>query len=200
MCHLQRVPFAANLVLQQVPPPYNLESIQRAAQSLGLKAGVRQAGVTELRGLPLPCLAVLKPGASDSATPYSIKAGSASSQSEPAANDAGSPPPLMGEGRGEGEEAPPKHHRLALILKADATRVLLFDEKNKTPFESALADFETQFSGQVILFQAASKVAQEGDPMLQPKKKLGFSRSVSALLTHKQIWRVVLARLRSSRS
>ena len=61
MCHLQRIPFAANLVLQQVAPPYTLESMQLAAQSLGLKAGIRQTGIAELRGLPLPCIAVLKP-------------------------------------------------------------------------------------------------------------------------------------------
>ena len=183
MCHLQRVPFAANLVLQQVPPPYNLESIQRAAQSLGLKAGVRQAGVTELRGLPLPCLAVLKPIATqtDLATP----------NADPAANDAVTPSPLEGEGRGEGASSL-GHHRLALILKADDTRVLLFDEKSKNPFESALADFEVQFSGQVILFQAASKAAVEGDPMLQQKKEFGFSWFIPELLKHKQIWRDVL--------
>ena len=60
MCHLQRIPFAAPLVLQQIPPPYDFAAMQLAAQSLGLKAGIRQAGITELRGLPLPCIAVLK--------------------------------------------------------------------------------------------------------------------------------------------
>lgn len=174
MCHLQRIPFAANLVLQQVPPPYGLESMQLAAQSLGLKAGVRQAGIAELGGLPLPCLAVLRP-----AVP----------QASPAANDAATPPPAQGEG---GTAVPPQHHRLALVLKADDARVLLFDEQSKTPFERALADFDAQYSGQVILFQAASKAAVEGDPMLRPDKEFGFGWFIPELLKHKQIWRDVL--------
>jgi len=220
MCHLQRVPFAANLVLQQVAPPYNLESMQLAAQSLGLKAGIRQAGIAELRGLPLPCIAVLKPTSSTENPDQALPS------TDPAANDSASPSPLEREGtrdtafaersgagasaearspqaagfasnefarRGEGEEVPSaKHHRLALILKADDTRVLLFDETSKAPFESALADFETRFSGQVILFQAESKAAVEGDPMLKQEKEFGFSWFIPELLKYKQIWRDVL--------
>ena len=63
MCHLQRIPFAPNLVLQQVAPPYDLNSLQQAAETLGLKAGVKHAPSSDLANLPLPCLAVLKPGA-----------------------------------------------------------------------------------------------------------------------------------------
>jgi subfamily B ATP-binding cassette protein HlyB/CyaB len=177
MCHLQRIPFAANLVLQQVAPPYDLESMRLAAQSLGLKAGVRQAGIAELRGLPLPCLAVLKP---------------AVRQADSAANDAVSPTPMMKDGSEAGEEAPLQHHRLALVLKADDARLLLFDENSKSPFETALTDFEAQYSGQVILFQAASKAAVEGDPMLKPNTEFGFNWFIPELLKHKPIWRDVL--------
>jgi hypothetical protein len=70
--------------------------------------------------------------------------------------------------------------------------VLLFDENSKNPFESALTDFEVQYSGQVILFQATSKAAVEGDPMLAPKKEFGFNWFIPELLKHKQIWRDVL--------
>ena len=166
MCHLQRIPFAPNLVLQQVAPPYSLTSLQLAAETLGLKAGVKEASVTELANLPLPCLAVLKPASV--------------ARAEPAANDPVNPEP------------PVAPHRLALILKANNARVLLFDEKSKSPFEAALADFDVEYSGQVMLFQASSKAATEGDPMLQPKKEFGFSWFIPELLKHKQIWRDVL--------
>jgi hypothetical protein len=53
MCHLQRIPFAPNLVLQQVAPPYGLNALQLAAETLGLKAGVKQATATELAKLPI---------------------------------------------------------------------------------------------------------------------------------------------------
>ncbi len=99
----------------------------------------------------------------------------------------------MGEGRGEGEEAPsPSHYHLALILKADDSRVLLFDETSKTPVETDVADFAARYSGQVILFQAESKAAVEGDPLLQQKKEFGFSWFIPELLKHKKIWRDVL--------
>ncbi len=177
MCHLQRIPFAPNLVLQQVAPPYNLESLQRAAETLGLKAGVRNAAATDLASLPLPCLAVLKPASAP--------------HPETAANDSIHSAPSPGAGGGEGASSSPPH-RLALILRVHDARVLLFDETSKNPFESALADFELQYSGQVILFQAASKAAIEGDPMLKPDKEFGFSWFIPELLKHKQIWRDVL--------
>ncbi len=181
MCHLQRIPFAPNLVLQQVAPPYGLNALQLAAETLGLKAGVKQATATELAKLPLPCLAVLKPASAQHPVA--------------AANESITPSPLTGEGGGEGagegqDVSPP--YRLALVLKANDARVLLFDETSKNPFESALADFDAQFSGQVILFQATSKAAVEGDPMLKPDNEFGFSWFIPELLKHKQIWRDVL--------
>jgi len=181
MCHLQRIPFAPNLVLQQVAPPYGLNALQLAAETLGLKAGVKQATATELAKLPLPCLAVLKP--------------TSAQHPVAAANESITPSPLTGEGGGEdaGEDqdvSPP--YRLALVLKANDARVLLFDETSRNPFESALADFDAQFSGQVILFQATSKAAVDGDPMLMPDNEFGFSWFIPELLKHKQIWRDVL--------
>ena len=167
MCHLQRIPFAPNLVLQQVAPPYTLNSLQHAAETLGLKAGVKLASVNDLASLPLPCLAVLRPAAAPAA--------------ESAANDAG--------GTAQPESPP---HRLVLVLKANNAKVLLFDEKRKNPFEAGLKEFESQYAGQVMLFQATSKAAVEGDPMLQQKKEFGFSWFIPELLKHQEIWRDVL--------
>ena len=162
MCHLQRIPFAPNLVLQQVAPPYTLNSLQHAAETLGLKAGVKLASVNDLASLPLPCLAVLRPAAAPDA--------------ESAANDAG--------GTAQPESPP---HRLVLVLKANNAKVLLFDEKSKNPFEAGLKEFESQYAGQVMLFQATSKAAVEGDPMLQQKKEFGFSWFIPELLKHQEI-------------
>ena len=65
MCQLHRIPFAPNLVLQQVPPPYSLAALQRATESLGLKAGVRVLKASELNRQPLPCLVVLNSAPGD---------------------------------------------------------------------------------------------------------------------------------------
>ena len=177
MCHLQRIPFASTLVLQQVAPPYNLNSLQQAAEALGLKAGIKQALVADLASLPLPCLAVLKPAAGP--------------HPDSAANDSITAAPSLRAGGSE-DSKPPQPHRLVLVLTADAARVLLFDEKSKDPFEAALSDFAVQYSGQVILFQASSQASAEGDPLLQEKPAFGFRWFIPELLKHKQIWRDVL--------
>ena len=177
MCHLKRIPFAPNLVLQQVAPPYSLHSLQQAAESLGLKAGIKHATIAELANLPLPCLAVLKPAAAP--------------HPESAADDPITHSLSQTESRGDGTAAA-QTHRLVLVLKADAARVLLFDETSKNPFDAALADFETQYAGQVILFQAGAQAAVEGDPLLEEKPAFGFRWFIPELLRHKEIWRDVL--------
>ncbi|MGH8662431.1 MAG: ABC transporter transmembrane domain-containing protein, partial [Burkholderiales bacterium] len=63
ICQFHRIPFAPDLILQQFPPPYSLNSLQRAANALGLKSGLRDAVVTELGALPVPFVALLKPAA-----------------------------------------------------------------------------------------------------------------------------------------
>jgi subfamily B ATP-binding cassette protein HlyB/CyaB len=177
MCHLHRIPFAPNLVLQQVSPPYSLASLQQAAQSLGLKAGIKQATVSELPNLPLPCLAVLNPAS----VPHT----------DLAANGAVTPSPSQGEGGGEGNAAP-QPHRLVLVLKANDSKVLLFDEKSRNPFEAALKDFESDYAGQVVLFIAGDKGIEVPDPALNATREFGFKWFIPELLKHKNIWRDVL--------
>ena len=62
ICQLHRIPFAAGLVLQQFPPPHDLPSLQRAASTLGLNGGMRDAtSCAELPDLPTSFVAVLVP-------------------------------------------------------------------------------------------------------------------------------------------
>ncbi len=62
-------------------------------------------------------------------------------------------------------------HRLALVLKADAARVLLFEETSSNPFEAALGDFELRFAGQVVLVSATEKVPQILQELSECKRK-----------------------------
>jgi len=71
MCQLNRIPFAPNLVLQQVPPPYSLAALQRAAESLGLKARARVLKASALIRQPLPCLVLLNSGNAGTEKPAS---------------------------------------------------------------------------------------------------------------------------------
>ena len=68
ICQLHRIPFAPNLLLQQIAPPYSLVSLQQAAQSLKLKSGVRSVASSELHTFPQPFLAIFKPGARGAST------------------------------------------------------------------------------------------------------------------------------------
>src|ERR1700712_3762972 len=106
MCHLQRIPFAPNLVLQQVAPPYGLNSWQLATETLGLKAGVKDAAVADLANLPLPCLAVLKPAS----VPHPIEAANQTIAASA--------------GQADVVAEAPQPHRLVLAVKADYARVL----------------------------------------------------------------------------
>ena len=177
MCHLHRIPFDPNLVLQQVPPPYTIISLQQAAEFFGLKAGLRNVPASEFAKLPLPGLAVLKPApASSDASRSDIRS------------------PALGAGTGTGDATGRTHdfHRLALIIKAEGARVLLFYQKSQNPFTQSLEEFEAQYAGQMILFAPEAKAALETDPALQEKHEFGFRWFIPELLRHKQIWRDVL--------
>src|SRR5688572_4505084 len=60
LCRLHRVPFDAELVLKQFPPPYDLPTLLRAAEACALKAGLTGAQGDMLERLPLPCLGFVR--------------------------------------------------------------------------------------------------------------------------------------------
>jgi subfamily B ATP-binding cassette protein HlyB/CyaB len=60
LCRLHRVPFDAELLLKQFPPPYDLPTLLRAAQACGLKAGLAGTQGDALERLPLPCLGFVR--------------------------------------------------------------------------------------------------------------------------------------------
>ena len=51
---LKRIPFAAELVEQQFPPPHTAATLLQAAEALGLKAERQASDASEIRRLPLP--------------------------------------------------------------------------------------------------------------------------------------------------
>src|SRR3954469_17941510 len=60
LCRLHRIPFDADLVLKQFPPPYDLATLLRAAEACGLKAGLAGAKGDALDTLPLPCVGFVR--------------------------------------------------------------------------------------------------------------------------------------------
>ena len=183
VCQLNRVPFDANLLLQQFAPPYDLAGLISAAQALGFKTGRQSIKIAALAKQPLPCLALLHPVIQ-----------------HPAARDSRIEPVLIeSEGVTDGLAAPTPSLALALIIKADAEKVLFFEPGNQQPSVLPIAEFETRFTGQVILFKNQSNIteaANDEDAVDSASnaspRTFGFKWFVPELLKHKTIWRDVL--------
>ena len=183
MCQVHRVPFVPDLVLQQIPPPYSLSVLQHAAQALGLKSGVRSVAAKEVAQQPLPCLVALKPrvGSLGGSSPPQ------GAQGQPVANRNITAKPLIA-----GSAANEPLCRLGLVLRCDATRVLLFEEGAKSPDALSLADFESRYAGSLLLFSHESDAAQVADPDVPKGQAFGFRWFIPELLKHRDIWRDVL--------
>ena len=153
-------------MLQQFPPPYNLLSLQQAAQTLGLNSGWRDINATEIPKLPAPFLAVL--GATTSSFNHA-------STGEPASPDADANP-----------------HRLAIVVKCDAHQISYFESSEQTPITATLADFGRQFAGNVLLCTPAAPGLEGDDAALSGQAEFGFRWFVPELLKHKPVWRDVL--------
>jgi ATP-binding cassette, subfamily B, bacterial HlyB/CyaB len=168
ICQLHRIPFAPQVVLQQIPPPYTLLSFQHAAQAIGLKSASHHAVVSQLPHLPLPCLAVLK-----AKTPAITEDGKSVT-------------------RPEGETTEPAWCRPAIVLRCDAERVLYVVEGEQTPLNVTLSAFEQDYAGTVLLFSPGTESRARYGESLKTAQPFGFRWFVPELLKHGTIWRDVL--------
>lgn len=178
-CQVHHVPFAAEMVLRQFPPPYNSATLQHAMHELGFKGRWRKVQEADLEHLVFPCFAALNPPISHPPTSPE------------------SPPPLdppLSEGKQaaatDGEPAAPpqlEEHGLALMAKIDAGKVLFFEPGSQEPQHLPLSEFSARCAGHVLQFSAPkSKGVDESD------KEFGFRWFVPELLKHKKMWRDVL--------
>ena len=59
-CQLNRIPFSAELVVKQYPPPYTNTQLEHALQSFGFTTSLKHTKLSQLNAASLPCLALLK--------------------------------------------------------------------------------------------------------------------------------------------
>jgi subfamily B ATP-binding cassette protein HlyB/CyaB len=64
LCALHRIPFDADLVLKQFPPPYSIEKLIEALRALGFRTGLAAAG-TLATTATFPCIGLRRTGNSD---------------------------------------------------------------------------------------------------------------------------------------
>jgi subfamily B ATP-binding cassette protein HlyB/CyaB len=59
-CQLQHIPFDPRLAVQQFPPPHTTETLCEAFAALGLRTGLRDAGIDVLSEISGPCFLTVK--------------------------------------------------------------------------------------------------------------------------------------------
>jgi len=93
---------------------------------------------------------------------------------------------------GAESDAEPPDRALALIVKADAERILFFEAGHDTAHAMPAAQFAERFESFVILAARISEQVKDPDAANETKA-FGFRWFVPELLKHKKIWRDILA-------
>ena len=166
---LKRIPFAPELVAQQFPPPHSATTLLDAAAALGFKAQRQVRAANEIQSVPLPCVAVLR----------SSEAGAAR------AGEAATP---AVQNQRDNESA----HALAIVVKADAERIVVLEPGAASGATLTTADFDRRYAGELILFAPQPAPLADADAAAGRKESFGFSWFIPELLKHKHIWRDVL--------
>ena len=123
-----RIPLDEKLVTGQFSPPYDLESVARAAGLLGLRAGWKALPASKLKKLTAPFVVTLAPVFFSEPRP-----GSGVDRERLASLDA---------------EAPVQ--RLAFVLHIEEGRVAFFEQGTASHTILPLAEFESRYAGRVL--------------------------------------------------
>ncbi|MHB1352653.1 MAG: peptidase domain-containing ABC transporter [Thiobacillus sp.] len=165
LCALNKVPFDAELLLKQFPPPYNTDTLIHAARELGFRIKFQQRDASTFGETATPCVALLAPaqtstGEADTETPRSE-----ADRNQPAG--------------------------LSLVTEITPERVVLFEAGTNAPVELTAEDFAERYLGHV--FQVAKQRDKLADPDATDNgNTFGFRWFVPELLKHKKVWRDVL--------
>ena len=166
LCRLHRIPFAADLVLQQFPPPYSQVVLQRATEALGFKCGWRRAPVTKLAALSTPWLALVR----------DVEEADARAVSTPEAKTSGENPT----------------HTLLLVLQCTDSHITYLGANEDRPLTASWSQFATRYAGQAFQAVPRPPVLKGDDGTIDAPGTFGFRWFVPELLRHKSIWRDVL--------
>jgi subfamily B ATP-binding cassette protein HlyB/CyaB len=81
---------------------------------------------------------------------------------------------------------------LAVVLQSDATNIRYLREKSDAPSTAALADFELQYAGVVLLCSPQAAAVTEDQQPPAEAEQFGFRWFIPELLRYRRIWRDVL--------
>lgn len=165
ICSLHRKPFSLELARQQLAPPHTLSALAHAADAYGFQASLRKTKPAQLHEETFPLIAWLAPEPAP-AEPQGADAA-------PAANPQAIP---------------------ALILQADAERLLVIAPDDPAPRTVLLTEFTPRYLGYVTRITPKPDPAHDADSEAQAReaRKFGFSWFIPELLKHKKLWQEVL--------
>jgi ATP-binding cassette, subfamily B, bacterial HlyB/CyaB len=196
-CQLNRIPFSAELLVKQYPPPYTSVQLEHALQNFGFITTFKQAQLSQLNSASLPCLAMLKP---------IVKQEEAQDEVHEAANIA---PTLASQSsQTEEQSAPPIINPLALILSIDKDRILMLEPGQAQPLTLSLTDAQSRITGDFLMVRKAQETVADDEHnasvdgkatananvknVANAQKEFGFRWFVPELLKYKKIWSEVL--------
>lgn len=173
-CALNRKPFDPELLVRQFPPPYGADSLVHAARALGFRIKRKECDAETLGSLSLPCLVVLRE-----------KAPAGTGASEVLDHFVGVP--------NTAESAPlPQKSRPAIVVQADADKVVLFMAGTNAPKALSCAEFAACYAGTAFQLALAQNPLKDPDGAASGQKIFGFGWFIPELLKHKHVWRDVL--------
>ncbi|MBI5007091.1 MAG: peptidase domain-containing ABC transporter [Nitrosomonadales bacterium] len=200
LSRLFRIPFDAQLVRQQFPPPYSRTTLLYALQALEFKVGEMELdveGIAALERMPFPVVAFVR---EDEATlfPSPVDSSSPSGRGHGVKGGRGER-----DSAGEGDAEPASKPAIpVLLIKADEESVLFFRAGAEQPETVPLAEFGKHFRNDILLVardtapttadletEQSASASQSSQSGHQP---FGFRWFVPELLKHKRVWRDIL--------
>lgn len=182
-CQLNRVPFSAELVIKQYPPPFTNIQLEQALHSFGFNTSLKHSQLAKLNKASLPCLAILK---LDTQSQSTINIGQP--QAEIAESSIAPPQPAT--------------HSVALILSIDNDRVLLLEHGQAQPQTLTIKDVESRLTGDFLMARKSAETVADDEAGIEaksaaanqtkPPKEFSFRWFIPELLKYKKIWSEVL--------
>ena len=168
LCNLHRLPFSAALLQRECPPPCSATQLIAALADLGLRARVVEVARGRVPAALLPAIVFL----------------------HSSADTASAADPTQPEAAPQRDAAP----RLALLVRIESARVLLFHAGSNEPTVMSAADFDAVASGRLLAVEAdAARGGGDDDDVLSRRRGFGFRWFADELLRHRRAVRDVLA-------
>lgn len=173
---MNRVPFDAELLLRQFPPPHTTDTLIHAARALGFRIKLAHKPVSALGDMPGPCLAL-----------HSWE--TAVTEEQESEHDKAQESQL--DTPDSGTELTASWAEPALITEVTADRVVCFEAGTNTPLELSVEDYADRYVGAVFLMAKERPAVSDPDAE-EERASFGFRWFIPELLKHKKVWREVL--------